>query len=50
MLFCMLIGAIAVLAVEWYLLQKFLLSQPEVQPPKIPFGVSAPFCLPKVFF
>ena len=48
MLVCMLIGAAAVLALEWYLLQRYLLSQPEVEPPKLPFNISAPFCLPKV--
>ncbi|KAE8751360.1 hypothetical protein FOCC_FOCC001931 [Frankliniella occidentalis] len=47
MFLCMLIGAVAVLAAEWYLFQKFLLSQPEVGPPKQPFGISTPFCLPK---
>ncbi|XP_034235149.1 PDZ domain-containing protein 8 [Thrips palmi] len=47
MLLCMLVGAVAVLAAEWYIFQRFLLSQPEVEPPKQPFAVSAPFCLPK---
>lgn len=49
MLVCMIIGALALLALEWYLLQRYLLSQPEVDPPKQPFGISAPFCLPKVW-
>lgn len=48
MLLCMVIGAVLVLVAEWYLFQRFLLSQPEVELPKQPFGVSVPFCLPKV--